>query len=89
MGDLTTARSGFGKHRFYGAVPPATTIAMARGRHQILPFATLALLIGRRRLHVIAAVVMAAAVVVALVTGVDYINRALKLRRTGRNAAGR
>jgi CDP-diacylglycerol--glycerol-3-phosphate 3-phosphatidyltransferase len=37
--------------------------------------------------HVLAAVVMAAAVVVALVTGVDYVLRAVRLRRTGRATA--
>jgi CDP-diacylglycerol--glycerol-3-phosphate 3-phosphatidyltransferase len=38
-------------------------------------------------LHTVAQVVMAAAVVVALVTGVDYILRALRLRRSGRAVA--
>jgi CDP-diacylglycerol--glycerol-3-phosphate 3-phosphatidyltransferase len=38
-------------------------------------------------LHVVAAIVMAAAVVVALVTGVDYVARAVRLRRAGRAAA--
>jgi CDP-diacylglycerol--glycerol-3-phosphate 3-phosphatidyltransferase len=38
-------------------------------------------------LHVLAAVVMAAAVVLALITGVDYILRALRLRRRGRAVA--
>lgn len=33
-------------------------------------------------LHVVAAVVMGAAVVLALITGVDYVARALRLRRT-------
>lgn len=38
-------------------------------------------------LHVVAVVVMAAAVAVALVTGVDYVMRALRLRRRGRAVA--
>jgi CDP-diacylglycerol--glycerol-3-phosphate 3-phosphatidyltransferase len=42
-------------------------------------------------LHLIAVILMAAAIVVALVTGVDYVHRALRLRRLGRakrNASG-
>jgi CDP-diacylglycerol--glycerol-3-phosphate 3-phosphatidyltransferase len=38
-------------------------------------------------LHVIAVVVMAAAVVLALITGVDYVLRAVRLRRGGRAVA--
>jgi CDP-diacylglycerol---glycerol-3-phosphate 3-phosphatidyltransferase len=38
-------------------------------------------------LHVIAVVVMAAAVVLALITGVDYVLRAVRLRRRGRAVA--
>jgi CDP-diacylglycerol---glycerol-3-phosphate 3-phosphatidyltransferase len=37
-------------------------------------------------LHVVAVVVMGAAVVLALITGVDYVARALRLRRTTRAA---
>ncbi|MDT4985802.1 MAG: hypothetical protein QOF95_3292, partial [Pseudonocardiales bacterium] len=35
-------------------------------------------------LHTVAWVFMIAAIVVALATGVDYVARALRLRRTGR-----
>jgi CDP-diacylglycerol--glycerol-3-phosphate 3-phosphatidyltransferase len=38
-------------------------------------------------LHVLAVVVMGAAVVMALITGVDYVARAMRLRRTTRAAA--
>ncbi len=38
-------------------------------------------------LHVVAQVIMVAAVVVALVTGVDYVARAVRLRRAGRVVA--
>lgn len=37
-------------------------------------------------LHIIATVIMIAAVVVALVTGIDYVARAVRLRRAGRAA---
>jgi CDP-diacylglycerol---glycerol-3-phosphate 3-phosphatidyltransferase len=37
-------------------------------------------------LHVVAVIVMGAAVVLALITGVDYVARALRLRRTTRAA---
>ena len=37
-------------------------------------------------LHAVAWVFMIAAIVVALATGVDYVARALRLRRTGRAA---
>jgi CDP-diacylglycerol--glycerol-3-phosphate 3-phosphatidyltransferase len=36
-------------------------------------------------LHTVAVVVMAAAVVVAIVTGIDYVGRAIRLRRTPRS----